>query len=307
MNKFIRNFITLGTTLVIFSGCSLFGINPEKDGDKIVKEGLSNFYDVRVSSFSGSLKSGVVDNTTGDLNFDLSFSGSSDFQDPKNLLLNLKLDGTGFMGENSENLSGEVKINKSDLYFLVSKISSFGGMITEDVTKPLLGQWWRTQLPQDIVDSLQKSSIFGDDSKLTPEEIKLKKLLKNTQFFSGAKYMREISGEYLYETALDNEAVKTFVDESRKIYGEESTVEQMNILDANLKNSELKATFWVGVEDKTVHKAEININANDTISGMKLDVAFKASISDINVPVTVEAPEGVKEFDPMALFSGVAQ
>jgi len=119
--------------------------------------------------------------------------------------------------------------------------------------------------------------------------------------------MREISGEYLYETALDNEAVKTFVDESRKIYGEESTVEQMNILDANLKNSELKATFWVGVEDKTVHKAEININANDTISGMKLDVAFKASISDINVPVTVEAPEGVKEFDPMALFSGVAQ
>ncbi|MDP2642477.1 MAG: hypothetical protein Q8P62_01380 [Candidatus Peregrinibacteria bacterium] len=307
MNKFIRNFIALGAVLVIFSGCSLFAINPEKDGDKIVKDGLSNFYDVHVSSFSGSLKGGVVDKTTGDLNFDLSFSGSSDFQDPKNLLLNLKLDGTGSMGETSENLSGEVKINKSDLYFLIAKVSSFGGMITEDVTKPLLGQWWRTQLPQDIVDSLQQSSIFGDDANLTPEEIKLKKLLKNTQFFSGAKYLGESGGEYQYETALDNEAVKTFVDESRKIYGEESTAEQMNILDANLKNSELKATFWVGVEDKTLHKAELNIKANDTISGMKLDVLLKASISDINVPVTVEAPEGVKEFDPMALFSGVAQ
>lgn len=307
MNKFIRNFIALGVILAVSAGCSLFGTNPETDGDKIIKKGLSNFYDVHTSSFLGSLKGGVVDKTTGDLNFDLSFSGSSDFQDPKNLLLNLKLDGTGSMGENSENLSGEVKINKSDLYFLVSKISSFGGMITDSITKPLLGQWWRTQLPQDMVDSLQQSSVFGDDSKLTPEEIKLKKLLKDTQFFSGAKYLGELDGEYYYETSLDNEAVKTFVDKSRKIYGEESTAEQMNILDANLKSSELKATFWVGVEDKTVHKAEININANDTVSGMKLDVVLKASISDINVPVTVEAPEGAKEFDPMALFGGVAQ
>lgn len=191
MNKFIGKFLALGTVLIVFSGCSLFGVNPEKDGDKIVKDGLKNFYDVNVASFEGKLNGSIDDKTAEDLSFDVSFSGSGNFVDPKNLLLNLKLDGNGMFGKQNESVSGELKVNKSEMYFLVSKLGSFAGILPEEIVKPLLGQWWKTQVPQDMVDSLQETIAVGDESNLTPEEKKYRELLKSSQFFTGAKYIGE--------------------------------------------------------------------------------------------------------------------
>ncbi len=317
MNKFIRNVVALGAILTVFSGCSFFALNPEKDGDKIVKDGIKNFYDVNVASFEGNLKGNSLDapgigldgksTTPQSLSVDVSFSGSGNIKDPKNLLLNLKFDGSGSLGKQNENASGEIKVNKSDLYFLVSKISSFGGILPEKTIKPILAQWWKTQVPQDLIDSLQKSAAFGDESNLTTEEKKAKELLKNTQFFSGAKYIGEENGAYHYETLLDNTAVETFLKESGKIYGTTVSDDQIKTIDDNLKNLQLKAEFWVGVADKTVHKVKFDVKANDAVSGAKMDAVFNASIDNINTPVTVEAPKDAKEFDPASIFGGVAQ
>jgi len=317
MNKLVRNVIAICAVLAVLSGCSFSGTNPEKDGDKIVKDGLKNLYDVNVAAFDAGLKGNFLDaagvdlkgkpTTPENLSFDLSLSGSGDIRDPKNLILNLKFDGTGALGKQNENASGEVKVNKSDMYFLVSKMSNFGGLFSDAMLKPVIGQWWKTQVPQDMVDSLQSSSGFGDDSKLTPEEKKMKELVKNTQFFSGAKYIGEENGDYHYETALDNEAVKTYVKESAKIEGTTVSDDQLKTLDENLKNLQFKAEFWVGVSDKTVHKLKFDVKANDVKSGAKMDAVLNASISDINKPVTVEAPKDAKEFDPNAILGGAAK
>lgn len=317
MNKLIRNLVAVGAVLTVLSGCSFLASNPEKDGDKIIKEGLKNFYDVNVASFDGGLKGNFLDapgfdlegkaTTPENLGFDLSFSGSGDIKDPKNLLLNLKFDGTGLLGEQGESASGELKINKADTWFLISKLSSFGGMIPEEMVKPVLGQWWKTQTPQDMIDSLQGSAAVGEEAKLTPEEKKSRELLKNTQFFSGAKYIGEENGDYHYSTSLDNEAVKNYVKESAKINGETVSEDELKTLDENLKNVQFNAEFWVGVADKTVHKLTLDVKANDTTTGTKMDAVFNGAISDINKPVTVEAPKDAKEFDPAALLGGVAQ
>lgn len=317
MNKLVRNVIAICAVLAVFSGCSFLGVNPEKDGDKIVKEGLKNFYDVNVASFNGALKGNFLDAPTvgadgkavtpENLSVDVSFSGSGDMKDPKNLLLNLKFDGTGALGKQGENASGELKINKTETWFLVSKLSSFGGMIPEEMVKPFLGQWWKTQTPQDMIDSLPPSAALGEETKLTPEEKKARELLKRTQFFSGAKYIGEENGDYHYSTALDNEAVKNYVKESAKISGETVSEDQLKTLDENLKNVQFNAEFWVGVADQTVHKLKLDVKANDTTTGTKMDAIFDASISDINKAVTVEVPKDAKEFAPNALLGGAAQ
>lgn len=303
MNKFISKFLILGMILVVFSGCSLFGINPEKDGDKIVQEGIKNLYSVKVADFDGGLKGNILDKVNGDINVDLSFSGSGDIKDPKNILLNLKVDGTGVLGKENENLTGEMKINKSGLYFIVSKMSSFGGLFPEESIKPLLKQWWKTQTPPSTSDSLEKS-VVGDDSKLTPQEKKSNELFKNTQFFSGAKYLGEENGAYHYETALDNEAVKTFAKESAKIDGITMTDDELKTLDANLKSTKLKAEIWVGITDKTVHKVKLDLNVDDTATATKFDAVLTAAINNINKPVTVEAPKDAKDFDLNAILGG---
>ncbi|MFA6306138.1 MAG: hypothetical protein WC651_05495 [Candidatus Gracilibacteria bacterium] len=306
MNKFIRATVGVFAVLIFLSGCSVSGSNPAKDGDKIIKEGLDNFYDLTAADFDGALK-GVQKSSTGDTTFDISFSGSGDIKDPKNILLNLKFDGSGALDKQSENVSGEMKINKSDLYFFVSKISSFGGMISEDISKPLIKQWWKTQLPQDMVDSLKESAAFGDESKLTPEEKKSRELLKETQFFSGAKYIGEENGDYRYETTLDPEAVKTYVEKSAEIYGETTSEDQLKAIDENFKNTHVKAEFWVGATDKTVHKFNLNINVDDSVADIKMDATLNFSVNNIDKPVTVEAPKDAKEFDPNVIFGGVTQ
>ncbi len=304
MNKFIRNLVAVGAILTVFSGCSFSAPNPEKDGDKIVKEGLKNFYDVNISSGDGTLTGKIVDKAAKDLSVDLAFSGSGDMRDPENLLLNFKFDGTGMMDGQGENISAEVKVDKSDLYFIVSKLSSFGGLVPADMVKPMLGQWWKTQVPQDMIDSLQDSALVGDDSKLTSEEKKMKNLLKDTQFFSGAKYIGEENGDYHYETVLDKEAIKTFVKESGEIYEEPVSEADLKTLDDNLKGVQLKADFWVGVADKTVHKFKFDFEATDPVAGAKVDGVLTISIGDINKPVIVEPPKDAKEFDPVSLFGG---
>lgn len=301
--KKIRNLL-IPVMLVLFvstfSGCSLLNKGgPKEDPGVVVKEAFKNLYSVKSNTYDVSLKGNFGDNSET-VDFDFSLTGSEDMADPKKPKFTMLVDGTGsFTGYENQGVKAEIRMDESNLYFVLNEVSDFGGSLPTELVAPYLGKWYKMAIPAGSFDDYPV--LFSDDQNLTEQEKQLKTLLENTSFFKEIKYTGTEGNLLMYKASLDKDAVKTFMIEAAKIEGTTASEAEIKDLEDGLKMIELDVNLGVdkdkNVLTKMAGKLEINAEADGTGS-----MEFEVSLDNIDEAVTVEVPAGATEFDPMTLF-----
>ncbi len=299
----IRNFlipVMLVLFISTFSGCSLFNKGePTEDASKVVKEAFKNLYSVKSNTFDVSLK-GNITGGPDTMDYDISLTGSEDMADPKKPKFTMAIDGTGsFTGYENQAAKAEIRMDESNLYFVLNEISDFGGNLPAELVAPYVGKWYKMAIPEGTFDNYPV--LFSDDQNLTEEEKKLKELLENTSFFKEIEYTGTEGNLLMYKASLDKDAVKNFMVEAAKIEGTTVSEAEEKDLEDGLKMMELNVTLGVDKEKNVLTKMKGVLDFNAEADGTG-SMEFEASIGNIDEPVTIEVPSDTTDFDPVQLF-----
>ncbi|MFA6520896.1 MAG: hypothetical protein WCT53_00725 [Candidatus Gracilibacteria bacterium] len=304
MKKVIALIATLSLVLSV-SGCSLF----TKDPQKAVDEGFAKFADVNkmnsILKLSGTLKAPAGEKPET-IQFELDASGKMDTSDSENPKIDVafKADAT----VDGQKYSGDFMIKASDKKVFV-KVGSLqmpgeGGKALNTQLASVLNVWWSLPASED-------STL----SKYGSQQAEFRELLKNTKFFTGAreeaKEMIQGSEMTKYRVDLDKEALKKFLLEMIRISGSQLQPEEEVAIGERLKEIETSGALWIG-GDNYMHRIQGTVTSQPK-QGPSTSFEIDYTSWDFGKDVTVEAPAGAQEFNPLMLlpilgaFSSVGQ
>ena len=298
--------VALVLMLFVVSGC---GSVPQSDtaDAKAVQEGITKFYyDVNSASYEVKVNGDVVTDVenSDNVKFDLTANGDVDNSDPKTPQFSLILAAKGTLGEGTEqSFSGELKVDPINLYFIINNISDFDGQVPAEMVAQFLGKWWSMPIPPDTFTALDVKS------DMTPEQVQIKELAMNTNFFKDVAYVGEeqIMGENTkkYSAVVNKEGIKTFTVEAAKLDPNipDPTDSDLAEFDAFLETFDLSAELFIGVNDNMMRGINGELTMRPAEGGSAL-INFEFSFGKINEEVVIEAPVGAEEFDPMMLLGG---
>ena len=315
---FLKTIALLLVVSVLFAGCG--GAKkvppPGEDFDKLLKEGISNFSDVKSADYSFSFEGDVnVDPAVVGIddfsNFVVSssFEGAYDFRDTDNLLFSLAMAlGIKANGE-EEYVEGEVRFVEDTLYFILSELSDFGGEIQVEMVEAFIKQWWSIFIPSEFTEGLNE---FLEDHELeeeekTPEQKQLEELFEETDFFEDVKYLgaENVRGVscHKYSATLDKEATLDYAIKVGEITGNIPSSEDVAEAREALKKVDMEGLFWIGVDDETFRKFSGALVVKE-LEGVSVNFSVNVEGYNLNEAVSVLVPEESTEFDLMMLLGG---
>jgi len=302
--------LVFGLGMVFVAGCQLMGPSaPSKSPEQVIREGISKLFGITAYSYDVALKGDLKDKTGSPVKFDLDMSGQVDVRDAKDPKFTLKLGGSvSDGGSMSGDGSLDLRLNKDALYFNVLALNVSGvGEIPPQV-KAMTNKWWKIALPAGAFDEVSKVVPQAEESKMTPEQLKVKKLLDETNFFVAPNYVdiKPVKGEncYHYTVNLDKQALLDFLKKSAEAQGQ--VVSDVDMADAKtaLEKVDVTGEVYVGVNTGILHQLTAVIKmagGEDASSGT---VNFTLTLWDVGKAVILNAPTDVTEFPLQEFMNG---
>ena len=124
---------------------------PDKSPEEIVQEGVNNLAEVKSAEYEFSIN-GSAEDPKSDQNiaFDANFSGAYDNGNRDNPIFSMLIDANLDLPEDlSGEVGGELRFVDKTFYFMLSKLSDFGGQVPTEFVAPFLQKWWFMTLPEE--------------------------------------------------------------------------------------------------------------------------------------------------------------
>jgi len=283
---------------------------PSKPAETVIKEGMTKLMAVTSGSYEVAFKGDLKDQAGQQIKFDLTTSGQVDVKDPKDPKMTLKLAGSASDGKDMGGEGSlELRLNKEALYFNVMKLSLLKGVgeVPKEVTD-MFAKWWKMTLPAGTMDELATSIPSGDEAKMTPEQLKVKKALEEANFFGSPKFVgtENVKGEdsYHYSVTLDKKALVAFMKKAAEAEGQ--TISESEVADAEkgLAMVDVTGDLYVSIKSGALNKFSGNVKLSGTAADEPSGtITVVATLWDVNNAVTLEVPKDATEF-PVEQFLG---
>jgi|GEM_PF-1329393 len=299
---FVGALVTV-STLALFAGCQQAApAVPAKPPEEVIKDGMAKLTDITSYAYEVALNADITDPTTGKVKFDVNLGGALDIKDKKDPKMTLKVDGSGSDDKgNGGSGNFEVRLNKDAVYFEVMKLALTGenSEIPKEVTD-MFGKWWKITIPPGSFDELEASLPQGSSEEMTPEQKKMKEDFENANILSKPTLVgtENIKGEssYHYTVTIDKAALAKFIAKSAEDQGQPMTEADMKDMNDGLAKVEIKADVWVGQTSGIINQFSGSANITGSASEGSGTIGFRVTLSDVNKPVTIQAPTDATEF-----------
>lgn len=313
--KKLRNLLVitaLVSVLTGLTGCGLTSKEPAKPAQDVVKESITNLLNTTSKSYDLTVNGdavGAPGATPKDVKFNGTVAGVYDGTEAKKPQFTVKLDGSLIADAAPENsLSLEMRLDKANLYLNVAKIPDLGTTVPKETIAMIVGKWWKIAVPEGTFDQLAAIND-QNDKDLSPDAKAMKDLFKNTNFFTGLKFVgsENVNGAnaFHYTGTLDKVAVKTFVTEASKLQKQTLADTDVKNLDAFLAATTAPVDFWVDETTMTLTKVTSQLNVVPQNAGsLKIDLGL--TFGNFNQAVTIEVPKDATLFDPSKFLGGSA-
>ncbi len=297
--------IALTTATFVFAGCQQAA--PQVPPDQAVKMGMQKLTTVTSHQFEVAVNgdlTGPQGQTPKAVKFTISLNGSADMKDLTDPKINLKLDGSGNADDQSGDLSSELRMNKDNLYFTLSKLDATGGqaVIPQQFKDMYVGKWWSLPIPPDTLKQFTDSlPTGGSQQTLTPEQQQLKDLFNNTQFFKNIKFvaMEDVKGEQSahYTADLDKDAFMAFAQKAATIQGKPMADTDIKSMQDGMAKFDFTGNVWVGSTSGVMNQVSGDIKLTSTAATDPTGtISVRVTLWGFNQPVTVDVPAGAQAF-----------
>lgn len=284
---------------------------PQKAPDAMLQEGLTKLSKVTSYAYNVNLN-GDLKGPQGEkpemVKFNMGLTGNVEAKDPQDPKLNLTVKGE--MTADADGGSGEfsLRMNKAALYMNLMKLEGKGAVaIPEEMKAQFLNKWWTMPIPPEALSELSNSMAGSDESKMTDEQKKMKKLVEETKFFKNVEYkgMEAVNGEqsYHYTGMLDEAAVSTFIAKASEMQGQTVSDTEKEDMKKAFDQMDFAGDFYVGKDSGALNKGKVTVTltANADKSSPTGTVTVEFSLSDMNKAVTVEVPADAQPIPAEAL------
>lgn len=294
-------------SLIFLVACGTKGA-PTLPPEEVVQKGINNITNVKSADYDLMIKGKTGVNGAENFNIDATLAGAYDNSNREKPVFSMVLDGKGMFVEGREDsVNAEMRFVDGFFYFMVSKISDFGGQVPDTMSKPFISKWWSVELPADYLETL--SLYSGDEAQMTPQEKKLKALFENTKFFKDLEYkgVEKVgnSDAYRYKAKLDSEALTKYFEESYKLAGETQdaalVANDLKTLREVWQKVQFDGDVWIGADDMIFRKASGKIKL-ENFENTSADFEVSYTVDNLNGKVEVAKPEGAEEFNPLSLL-----
>jgi hypothetical protein len=301
--KFLSG-VALGLlTISLLAACQQGPAQPSKPGEEVIKDGIKKLTEITSASYDVAFKGDIKDNANQNMKFDVGFSGALDIKDPKEPKFIFKLNGSGSDQTGNGGAAGlDLKLNKEAVYFNVAKLDLKGAgapALPAEITAKF-NKWWKITLPPEMAQELSKTVPAGEPGKLTPEQEKMQKMLTEANVLGKPTYVgvEAIKGEqsYHYSVTLDKKALVAFVKKTAEAEGTTVTAEEMKQLEDGMNKVDLKGDIWVGSTSGVITQFVGDFKLTGGTDEPSGTMNFKVTLSDVNKPVTIDAPKDATEF-----------
>lgn len=269
---------------------------------------------VIVDTTSGSVDiSAKAEGSNGadDLLFEGEVSFSFDKKDPENQKLDLQVDVSGDLRAAEKSLNGdldfELVILNRDYYVKLNELASSDESLT--AIKPFVdlytGKWLQVAedfIPQDIRD------LQGQDEEALLKKEQLEELFVETRLFNVVKEygIEKLNGQkvYHYGVAPNLEGFKNYMTKAAIIDGRELTLQEIEEA-VKVLSYVKEAELYIDSEDYYLLKSVFSFTGEALNEDASLEVKVVVEGSDFNKSISIEAPEGAEDFNPLNLIMGM--
>lgn len=303
-----RYLVLLLATVFLLTACGEKLESPEKVMAK-AKEAIT---DVE----SGSLKmTADVDGKNGvdDMTFEGGMEMTFDSRDKENYKLDLHVALSGDLQAGEKKLNGDLDVDfvtvDKKYYLKLNNLESSDDSLT--AMKPFIdlykSKWLHIEddfIPQDIRE------LQSEDEAAKLKKKQLENLFKETTLFDVVKEygIEKLNGEKVYHYGVkpNMEGFKDYMVKAAVIDGRELTAQEVQ--EAVQVLSYIKsAELYIDADDYYVLKSVLLFTGQaisvETDANLEVEIVIEGS--DYNKSVTVKAPEGAEDFNPLVLFMGL--
>ena len=299
---------------LLLAGLSLFALTacgkPMESPEVVInkaKEALVNISSGHVEA-SATAKG---NNGTDDLKFDGKMELTFDKSDETKQKADFHAALSGDLKAAEKSLSGEIDLNfvalEKQYYAKLSKLSTSDDSLTQ--VQPLIDQYkgkWLRIAEDFIPENIRNMQEQDEATKLKQQQMK-DLFVKTTLFDVTKEYgVEKLNGRkvYHYGLTVNMDGFKDYMAKAAIIDGRELTTQEIEeavkVLDY-IKDAEL----YIDVDDYYVLKSVFRFSGEALNQGSNLVVEIDIKGSDFNKSVSVKAPEGAEDFNPLNLVMGL--
>ena len=283
MKKF--KVLLLSAAVLIVSGCALLDkIIPAPDPQEVVKEMITNMQNLTTSTFNIESTAKQNDPETGTfVDAEIKVSGKSDLSDQNvpnvdleiNIAINTKDPDKGDMNGTVNFL---ITVAESNIYFKLEELT-----LPEELQNQIAsfvnlykGNWYKFPselLPDDVKDTLAAEGVD------TTKKEKIQALLRDTQLFNVIESSTE-NGQYVYKTLINQENLKTLLQEVARIEDQPITEEDLEMLDTFFEDYAHDIVLYINTDSRYLDKVDVAVASKNTDE--KLDISLTATFYNHN-------------------------
>ncbi len=284
---------------------------PEKAPEVVLQEGINKLASVTSYGYDVTLD-GKLNGPEGQapavVSFNVGLKGGVDMKDSKDPRFNLDVKGT--MDADADGGSGTfgLKLNKESIFLNLMTLEGKGSVIIPDNLKSqYIGKWWSMPLPPAALAELAKAAPGGDAATMTDAQKQMKALVESTKFFKTVAYVDsvKVAGEdsFHYTAVLDKDAFVAFVVKASELQGTVMSDAEQKDLKDSLANIDLSGDMYVGKSSGAMNRMRGTLTFKPTAdkSSPSGTVTFDATVSELNKPVVVVAPQNAQAIPKEAL------
>jgi hypothetical protein len=311
MRKVSKIFAASGLVIVSIGMFGCQAAIPQKAPEAVLQEGINKLADVTSYGYDvnliGDLKAPQGE-TPAAINFNFGLKGGVDMKDLKDPKLNLDLKGTFNADANGADGEIALKLNKDAIFLnLMSLVGKGSITVPEELKTQYVAKWWTMPLPPAALAELAKAAPGGDAANMTDAQKKMKALVEETKFFKNAQFVDSVAvgGEdsFHYTAELDKDALETFVAKASELQGTAMSDADKQSMKDSLADLDLSGDIYIGKTSGAMNrmKGTLTLKPNAAKPSPTGTVTFDATLSDLNKPVTIDAPKDAQPIPPEAL------
>ncbi len=255
----------------------------------------------------------TVDGNNGsdDLDFDGNMSLTFDKREEENSKFNLHLDVSGLMQAGEQQLDGDLDFDfitlDKEYYVMLNELASSDPNVKsiEPFVGLYKGKWLRIAedfIPENIRD------LQGQDEALMLKKRQLEDLFVETTLFDVVKEygVEKLNGSNVHHfgLAVNLGGFKDYMEKAAIIDGRELTAQEIEEA-VKVLSYIREAEVYIDVDTYHVLKSVFRFSGEALQSDASLEVEIVVEGSDYNKSVSVEAPEGAEDFNPLNLIMGL--
>lgn len=245
---------------------------------------------------------------TNDLKFDGAMQLTFDKKDSQKQKFDFHVALSGALKATEKSLSGELDLNfiglEKEYYAKLNKLSTSDDSMKQ--LQPFVDQYkgkWLKISEDFIPENIRNMQTQDETVKLKRQQ--LEDLFVKTNLFDVTKEygVEKLNGRSVYHYGLtpNMDGFKDYMAKAAIIDGRELTTQEIE--DAvKVLNYIKDAELWIDVDDYYILKSLFRFSGEAINQNSNLEVELDVTGSDFNKSVTVQAPQGAEDFNPLNLM-----